>query len=612
MSLTDILFEQQLLSDLDYHFASFINNLATNSSSELMLAAALTSAFTQKKHTCLDLKQLAEQSIIKPEGEPLPEPFHQLQYPQLSLWLEALKSSGVIGCPGEKYPLIMDQDHRLYLYRYWQYEKEISQFIQHKLEQPFKLTEQGRLEEGLQRLFDASEYPDWQETAALISLLQPFSVISGGPGTGKTYTVIKILTLFIEQSFPSLPDIRLVAPTGKAAVRLQDSIKASLMSLNTSEEIRACIPTEVTTIHRLLGGRPGQVYFRYNQKNLLPCDVLVIDEASMVDLALMAKVIRALQPNTRLILLGDKDQLASVEAGSVLGDICFSQDNAFSESVLTHLKTLTRQNYNLPQPVSPIQDSVVILQKSYRFGDESGIGQLARAVNQNRPEEASQILISSTHPQTSWQELTTPQLSAFLKSEAFVHAQTLIELTAPTEAFKRLETYQILCVHRHDSFGVDMINQLIRHYLYQQGMIADLEGWYHGLPIMVTKNDAQMKLFNGDIGIILRDESQSLKAYFKTSQGEIRAVSPATLPEHESVYAMTVHKSQGSEFKKVQLILSEHLSPIMTRELIYTGITRARERVEIWGKTEVFHQAIAQEVKRSSGLRALIESNLKS
>ncbi len=442
-----------------------------------------------------------------------------------------------------------------------------------------------------------------------MALLNRLTVISGGPGTGKTTTVTKLLALLVEAARPRGPRIVLAAPTGKAAARLSDAIKSARQRLECSDEVREAIAAEASTIHRLLGVIPGRTGFRHDARNPLHLDVLVVDEASMVDVPLMARLLAALPPHARLILLGDKDQLASVEAGSVLGDICnrgeapgFSPERRGQLEALGLPLDAGEGNNTLP----PMADSLVVLTRSYRFGAASGIGNLARAVNRGDGAEGQRICADAAYPDATWLEVRATDLAAHIGERALEAYTPYLQLQDdPAAALEAFNRFRLLCALREGPFGVAQVNRAVEQALQQRGHIRPSETFYAGRPIMITRNDHALRLYNGDIGLILPDPESGgrLRAFFPTSDGSLRRLLLSRLPAHETVYAMTIHKSQGSEFDHCVVILPDTDIPILTRELIYTGITRARERVELWGRADLFAGATRRRIERSSGLR---------
>ncbi|MCY9877978.1 exodeoxyribonuclease V subunit alpha [Vibrio natriegens] len=464
----------------------------------------------------------------------------------------------------------------------------------------------------------------WQKVAAAVALTRRFAVISGGPGTGKTTTVTKLLAALIEQAAQEKNlTIKLVAPTGKAAARLTESIGKAVQELPVSPELKAKIPTESSTLHRLLGAIPNSAEFRHNKQNPLHLDILVIDEASMVDLPMMYKVVDALPKHARLILLGDKDQLASVEAGAVLGDICsfhalgYGKEQASAIAKLTGFDTLAHSSNS----ASSIADSLCMLQKSYRFDARSGIGQLAKAVNLGSAASVDNVwardfsdiehfALSSQNYNQMMQTLVQ-EYGRYLKR---IGQQEQDPNTGEPETLTRkakavLDTFnqcRLLCAIREGDFGVAGLNQRIEKALAARKLIkVQDEIWYHGRPVMVTRNDHGLGLYNGDIGICMRDDSeeeQRLKVFFELPDGSVKSVLPSRVPEHETAYAMTIHKSQGSEFDYTLMILPPDFSPILTRELIYTGITRAKKRLALYAELNVLKRGIKVKTTRASGL----------
>ncbi|MBA5764236.1 exodeoxyribonuclease V subunit alpha [Vibrio sp. 404] len=487
----------------------------------------------------------------------------------------------------------------------------------------------------LDELVPQSVCVNWQKVAAAIALTKRFAVISGGPGTGKTTTVTKLLAALIEQaqhvdsSAITAPTIKLVAPTGKAAARLTESIGKAVAELPVSPELKAAIPTESSTIHRLLGALPNSAEFRHNQSNPLHLDILVVDEASMVDLSMMYKLVDALPKHARLILLGDKDQLASVEAGAVLGDICSFSQYGYSATQGDLIAQLSGYSSlaNSTQKGSRVGDSLCMLQKSYRFDARSGIGQLAKAVNsgsafkldavwQRDFDDIAQYPLDMQHYNQLIQTMVSEYggyLKRIAKRELNANTQQLESVTelakAGLDAFAKC---RLLCAIREGDFGVNGLNQRIERALVARKLIQTQdELWYHGRPVMITRNDHALGLYNGDIGICILDDSLEeprLKVFFELPDGSVKSVLPSRVPEHETAYAMTIHKSQGSEFEFTLMILPKEFSPILTRELIYTGITRAKKRLAMYVQADVVKRGIKVMTERASGLAERLKS----
>jgi exodeoxyribonuclease V alpha subunit len=450
--------------------------------------------------------------------------------------------------------------------------------------------------------------PDWQRVAAITAVLRHLCVISGGPGTGKTSTVVRLLALLALTGGATPPVVELVAPTGKAAARLEEAVRTGRSML--PEALRAAIPEHASTLHRLLRMRADSTRPGFDRDHPLQADVVVVDEASMVDLALMAKLVRALRPAARLVLLGDKDQLASVEAGAVLGDVC-GDAPGFSADFAARVSAIAGE----PLPAgadadaSPLRDAVVLLRHSRRFAPGSGIARLAEAMNRGDC-DATLAVLEAGADDVAWRPVTDaratrPQLAA-AAVDGFATYLERIAASAPDEAiFDAFGAFRILCAHRAGPGGAAGINRLVEDALAARRLIRPAGPWYVGRPVMVTRNDHVLRLYNGDVGIVLvdPDDPGRLTVAFPGSDGVARRISPARLPEHETVYAMTVHKSQGSEFDRVLLVLPPEPSRVVTRELLYTAVTRARSRVEMWAPEAVVRAGVAARVQRSSGLR---------
>jgi exodeoxyribonuclease V alpha subunit len=443
--------------------------------------------------------------------------------------------------------------------------------------------------------------------AAFAAARRKFCVITGGPGTGKTTTVAKILALLMEQSGNQKLRAALVSPTGKGAARLQEAMKKAKENLACEESVKALVPEDASTIHRLLGPAPGSPYFRFNAQNHLPVDAVVVDEASMVDLALMSKLTQALPPQARFILLGDKDQLSSVEAGAVLGDICDTgQSHPFSKTFCAEIQETTGYEIKGAKAAPGMSDSIVQLTRSYRFGEASGIASASRSVNEGDADAALKILQDIRRGDLRWSSVPSPKsLPRALKDRGLEEFHYLFQRSDPQKAFEQLDRFRILCALRQGPYGVHAVNLLVEHLLRGQKLIRGDGRWYRGRPVLITQNDYNLHLYNGDIGLAMPDPGANgeLRVFFKASDGALRALHPVRLPEHETVYALTVHKSQGSEFDRLLLILPDQDSPVLTRELIYTGITRARHGVEVWGNENVFRDAVGRRTTRVSGLR---------
>lgn len=601
------LYQEGILSSLDFHFATFMGTLSGNDVPEFTLAAALVSKFTEEGHICLDLSSL--------EGKPLviaKDGNEWVICPKLSTWRAILEASPVVGAPGDYRPLILDDKARLYLYRYWEYEKKLADVIRSRVDNRVEEIDIPRLREGLDRLFPEGQEPgiNWQKVAAITAVMKNVCVISGGPGTGKTTLVTKILSLLVEQAKTDTLRVALVAPTGKAAARLQEAVRNAKKELWCPAEIKEAIPEDAFTIHRLLGTIPYSPYFRHNAEKQLPIDVVVVDEVSMVSLALMSKFSEAVPLTSRMILLGDKDQLASVEAGAVLGDICDTgRGHCFSREYAQTLKRITQGEIAVTttdEHEPNIQDCIVPLQKSFRFGRDSGIGELSQAVKEGDSGRALTLLKSGKYKDITWSVLPPPNaLPGALKDTVKKGFAPYLEASDPEAGLHFFERFRILCVVREGPYGVSAVNLLVEEILKKENLINPGRRWYPGRPIMIVRNDYQLKLFNGDVGIIFPDPEgeNELRAFFPAADGTLRKYPPIRLPEHETVYAMTVHKSQGSEFDEALLLLPDRQVPVLTRELVYTGVTRVKRSIEVWGLEAIFQAAVSRRIERATGLR---------
>jgi exodeoxyribonuclease V alpha subunit len=592
------------LAPIDRHFANLMARLSAGSP-EVKLAAALVSQQRRLGNICVDLDDYQ----INPPPVELAAELGCAGWPTKSILLQRLKNSPVVGAPGEFKPLILDAQNRLYLQRYWKYETELAAAILQLANEKIPTVDPQKFGAGLRRLFpEAGEGKiDWQLVAAFAAMRRRLCIISGGPGTGKTRTVVVVLALLLEQD-PAMR-IGLAAPTGKAAARLQDALKNAKATLPCNPATKDRLPTEASTIHRLLGSIPDSANFRHHAENPLPFDAVVVDEASMVDLALMAKLAAAIPLSGRLILLGDKDQLASVEAGAVIADLCNgAEPRRFSDEFAREFKVITGQT--LPSEsgtTSKLADCIVELRKNYRFGDRSGIYGLSHAVNEGNSEKALATLRESskaTGAQVSWKALPPPAaLKSALKPYVLSRYQAYLSAANPAEALAAFGRFRILCALRNGPYGVENLNRLVEEILTEAGLIHASGRFYAGRPVMVVRNDYNLKLFNGDIGLVCTNETHEFRAYFAGPEQTLREIMPLRLPAHETAYAMTVHKSQGSEFETVLLILPRDDSAVLTRELIYTGLTRASSGVELWADPGIFSTAVQRKTSRRSGLR---------
>ncbi|HEX5394657.1 MAG TPA: exodeoxyribonuclease V subunit alpha [Rhodocyclaceae bacterium] len=556
------------LDDIDFHFAKAV--AAWGGDDEpVVLAAALLSHLSSAGHVCADLSLLAD--------EPLPFDTYR-RAPDLSLWRVALLAHGACGGPEAGKPLVLEGD-RLYLARHWRNEEAVAANLKARAALPVTVDE-ARLQQGLTRLFGDDAATVGQRDAAARAVKSRVALVSGGPGTGKTTTLTALLALVVEQS--SSLRILLAAPTGKAAARMQEAVAAAKGRLPLDEAVAAAIPDQAQTLHRLLGLRPDG-HARYHRDHPLPADLLVVDEASMVDLSLMAKVLDALPPTARLVLLGDRDQLASVEAGAVFADLCASAEAggvlAAGFGALTH---------------------------SFRFAGSGGIGRLAAAVRAGDGQGALALLQDADDNELRWQIGAEPQ--ALISAALDGYGDYLDAMKAganAAELHRRFSGFRLLAAHREGPWGIRRLNGGIERALGALGP-TPRQPWYPGKPVMVSANDYGLRLFNGDIGIAAIDPVDGLlKVWFEDQDANapgLRGFLPTRLPAHDTAWAMTVHKSQGSEFDRVMLALPEASSLLLTRELLYTAVTRARHQAALWADAGSVLAACARKNLRYSGL----------
>lgn len=561
--------------------------------------AYLLSRKLSEGHICLHLDRLPEQ------GAELPA-FCEHMMPGRS----PLATMPLVGRNGnEAQPFILHGD-RLYLQRYFRYETAILQRIRRFLdtEQQLLAERTAQLEQHadfVRSLFntpaptDGADKADWQLAAAVSGVLNNFTIITGGPGTGKTTTVARILAILYTIS-PNLK-VALAAPTGKAAARMAESLRNTKLE-GLSARFQALSPS---TIHRLLKSKRDSPYFEHNRDNPLHYDVVIVDEGSMIDVALFAKLLDAIGPRTRIILLGDKDQLASVEAGSLFGDLCQAQPmlNLFSKERLKLINSLVSAAEKrlpagkVPRVQHPLFEHLVELRRSHRFSGQQGIGQFSKAIISNDAAVIShflqndeQVIIDQTYDQSLFNEFIAGY-------EAFIKEKDI------STALAKMNELRVLCAVREGEDGVQQVNRVIEKYLHDKKLIRANGGFYENRPVILTRNYYEHGLFNGDTGIIRADEKGKLMAWFEDSSGQLKAVLPGYLTAAETVFAMTIHKSQGSEFDRVWVILPRAADiPILTRELLYTAVTRAKTKVYVQATADILLQTAQRFVERASGI----------
>tara|TARA_R110002050_G_scaffold2220_10_gene13420 strand:- start:7930 stop:9702 length:1773 start_codon:yes stop_codon:yes gene_type:complete len=573
--------EAKLISDLEVEFARTLLRISPDLSPTVLVAAVICSFHQINGNVCIFLDRIHQDKRIVDLLCLLPS--HNTQIEAL---MNELQASSVVGSPGEFKPLILEEN-RLYIQRYWKYENELVAWIKERTtRESSKLTKE--VIETVQEQFKAntSDKTDWQKVAVFLSVLKDFLIISGGPGTGKTFTVRKIIETI--QGSCSIPKrIALAAPTGKAAQRLSESFQN-----DSSNEIGA------QTIHKLLGARmDGSFAFGKNRK--LPYDVVIVDEASMLDIRLWIQLIRALSDQTKLIVLGDKDQLSSVEAGAVLGDICQGAENIFSKNLVETLSGCGVEVGAKEIETESLNDCIVLLTKSYRFGAQSGLKLLSEAINTENPTLAFEILTSSEIGDVHWIEPDINTIPTIIKRYC-VDVFSRNSKESPGQQFEAYTNAQILCAIRKGDFGIERVNREAELTIKTKAGISRGREWFDGRFVLFTKNDSFLKVQNGETGIFFTGPNSEGKVMVEGNEN--RQISVSRVKEYQPAYAITVHKSQGSEFENVVLILPNEHNPIITKELLYTAVTRARQNLLVVGSRGVVEQAILQRISRNSGL----------
>ncbi|MCC6610570.1 MAG: exodeoxyribonuclease V subunit alpha [Burkholderiales bacterium] len=568
-------------------FARVVVQLAPGASETVRIAAALVADATAAGHVCVDLAAVAGRAAFDGAAA----------VPPLAAVLEALRATPLVAAPGEFAPLVLDGT-RLYLHRYWHYETALATSLAARAAHAPDEVDETALARTLARLFpDEGAGANLQKVAAAVACMRRLVVISGGPGTGKTSTVARVLAALVTLAGDARLAIGLAAPTGKAAARLEASL--------AHHADTASLGLHAVTLHRLLGLAAGSTP-RFDAQNPLPLDVVVVDEASMMDLAAAAKLVAALPAHARLILLGDKDQLASVEAGAVLASIA-SGASGFSPPMRRALERVT--GAALPAAVdggaprnAPLSDAIVLLDRSYRFDAARGVGRLARAVRAGDVDAALATLDEGVEARIALPDAEALGGAAFAGYRSYF--DTVRATADPAACFAALAQFRVLAAVRGGPLGVEALNAMVERRLAAEQAAVLHRRWYPGRPVMVTRNDYALRLSNGDVGIVLPvpGASGGVSVCFEAPDGSTRRLSPARMPDCETVYAMTVHKSQGSEFDEVLLVLPDEPSQVLSRELLYTGVTRARTRVTVHARRETVAAAIGERVVRDSGL----------
>jgi exodeoxyribonuclease V alpha subunit len=569
-----------VLSAADVHVARRLGRLGSEDDEAVLLAVALAVRAPRLGHVHVDLQAIRGTAAVESEN---PVDLEALPWPEVEPWLAAVAASRLVAdaaAADRTRPLRLDGAW-LYLDRYWSEEVAVADALRAMRDAPPAEVDEPALSDGLARLFGDEADGD-QARAATEAVRRRFAVVAGGPGTGKTTTVARIVALLCEQSPERPPLIALAAPTGKASARLQEAVHEEAARLDVSDTVRAQLRAlSATTIHRLLGYRPGsRSRFRHDHEQRLPHDVVIVDETSMVSLSLMARLIEALRSDARLVLVGDPGQLASIEAGAVLGDIVAGSSG---------------------DGETP---GVAVLVRGRRYGDE--IARVAAAIRAGDSDAVVALLRESPGAVTWIDEDPGGRRSVDAVRTGVVEAARVsIEAARDdraADALAALARFRVLCAHRRGPMGVSTWTARIETWLESElpGFSAR-ERWYVGRPLLVTENDRELRLYNGDTGVVVRTADDRVLAAFERG-GQPVLYSPSRLGAIDTVYAMTIHKSQGSQFQTAAVLLPEPSSRILTRELLYTAATRAEDRLILVGTEEMVRAAVDRPVARASGL----------
>ena len=655
--------EAGLLRRLDSALASHLFSLDPTASPALLVSVAMLSHLEGRGHTCLPVAALAAQPLAVLGWPATHHAAVNALWATLdtepAAWLAEVRRSLAVGdasAPGGHTPLVLGGSATvplLYLRRYFGYESGVATQVAARVAQPFAV-DVALAHHWLDKLFDAPTpaasmgvppAPDWQKLACALALRAGLTVITGGPGTGKTHTAARLLALlFALDPEPDRLRVSLAAPTGKAAARLRQSIEGSLNDLGArlgSVEGGGLDLARLThrmgparTLHGLLGARPGTRQLRHHAGNPLDVDVLLVDEASMVHLEMVAALLAALPPHARLVLLGDKDQLASVEAGAVLGDLCqHAAQGHYSQATRAYAQAAA--GVEVPPAFwadpcatpAPLAQQTAMLRESRRFGGP--IGQLALAVNAGDGAAAWQLLAHAPtgsplrlmpHPApdallaacVSTQPGAPASHAGYLQVMAQRPPQALTDPDAHAAwvvgVLRAFERFRVLCAVHEGPWGTQALNASIAQALATAGLLRPNGAWYAGRPVMVTRNDAALGVFNGDVGVALPSLAGGLRVWFLDGEA-LRSVGVARLAEVDTAFAMTVHKSQGSEFTHTVLVLPTAGGEVLSRELVYTGITRAREAFTlVEPRPGLLAQAVARKSQRFSGLAQRLQA----
>lgn len=593
-----------VLTAADVHVAMTLARLTGERDENVLLAVALAVRAVREGSVCIDLGEVQRTVAVDADDDSEP-----LDWPDVETWYSALRASSLVavGADGDPALPVRLVDRLLYLDRYWRQEELVRSQLHTRADQPLRDVDAAQVGDVLARLFPG-DGPDHQRLACAACALGAVTLIAGGPGTGKTTTVARMVAL-LKEVWPTAPRVALAAPTGKAAARLQEALAAENARL---EKGGLPAPGELpaSTLHRLLGWRPdSRTRFKHDRTNRLPFDVVVVDETSMVSLTLMSRLLDAVRPDAALVLVGDPDQLSSVEAGAVLGDLVNRPPRPGPDARYTKLaKMLPDDALPTAEVDADLRNDVVRLRTVHRFG--GAIAQLAEALRLGHADDALELLRAGGTAIEFVDDANMEQLNPLgmqsLHDDVVVSGRALYEAAAAgdiTRAIGGLERHRLLCAHRRGPYGVSRWSRDVERWLEQEiSGYRDGGEWYVGRPLIVTANDYELKLYNGDTGVVVQLPDDGMRAAF--GRGGDPVVQPISrLADVETVHAMTVHRAQGSQFDRVTVILPPSESPLLTRELLYTAVTRAKSFVRVIGSAESVRAAADRPIVRASGLR---------
>jgi exodeoxyribonuclease V alpha subunit len=599
--------DARALSALDAELARKLAGLSGEQREDVLLAVALASRATRSGHVCADLGKLGGTPLKDDEGGVL------AVCPGFAPWRELVATSTLVGSGVGRTPLVLDGKGRLYLRRHWEHEQRLARTLLERSRRPIEPADPAASRALLEALFGpAPARPDWQRIAAQIATISSLTVVSGGPGTGKTSTVTKMLALAIADHLArghARPRTLLVAPTGKAASRLAESAQKAAASLNVPKAVLERIPLTASTVHRALEA-DSEGRLRITAERPLVADIVAVDEASMIDVGLMRALVDAIPANARLLLLGDRDQLASVEAGAVLADVCGDRDvPRYSRALDDRLhqafgEGLPREAITATTP--GVDDCIVTLTESHRFAGTSALGELARRIQRGDADGVLALLESGSDEVALFEPQGERALHPALVRAVTEGFRELAGTTTAEAALRALERFRVLCAHRRGPAGVEDVNRWIASALQSAGLLSARSALVQ--PIIVNQNDSSIGLYNGDVGVLFREGPEGARAAFSGEGERARRLSPSRLPPHEPAFAMSIHKSQGSELDEVVVMLPAPGSPLLSRELFYTAVTRARRRVVVHGTAAAVREATQNPAERASGLADALRS----